>query len=168
MLSNSLMGLTMKQRWICAFSVYPFWSLSNTTQRKRKENYKHKDLMYTNLRHIQWHTIQAALSWAIYSGIPFAAVLPLCGLYWYYRNCLYIFICTVGKPQPKSIEDFAGLCAEVDSSINWKLFGQRRDLVRRVQEGYETYDPAKLRDKEFLRLSMHAVWISLSSWEPKI
>jgi hypothetical protein len=81
---------------------------------------------------------------------------------------LYIFICTVGKPQPKSIEDFAGLCAEVDSSINWKLFGQRRDLVRRVQEGYETYDPAKLRDKEFLRLSMHAVWLSLSSWKPKI
>jgi hypothetical protein len=81
---------------------------------------------------------------------------------------LYIFICTVGKPQPKSIEDFAGLCAEVDSSINWKLFGQKRDLVRRVQECYETCDPVKLRDKEFLSLSMHAVWLSLSSLEPEI
>jgi hypothetical protein len=38
---------------MCIFSVSPFWFLSNTSQRKRKENYKHKDLMYINLRHIQ-------------------------------------------------------------------------------------------------------------------
>ena len=81
---------------------------------------------------------------------------------------MYIFICTVGKPQLKSIEDFAGLCAEVDSSINWKLFGQRRDLVRRVQEGHKTNDPVKLRDKECFGMSMHAVWLCLSSLEAEI
>lgn len=98
-----------------------------------------------------------------------AAIQPLCGLYQYCRKCLYIFICTVGKPQLKSIKDFTGLCTEVDSSINWKLFRQGCDLVGTVQKFYESHEPGKLIVKElFKNIDACSFSLPLSSLEDEI